>query len=270
MIKFVTTATQQSLGALVCSSIAILLSGCGGASPDQQASSTPTFAGIVASAPAAEGPVEPQGEGQGAAPASGPSSDADFALAGYGGNPLRAGQDEPMLTAGAPVQNEQAATPSTTYKIYVSPKGKDSNPGTSASPFRTLARAASAAKASTTVFVAPGTYEGGFKTTASGTAGGRIYWISTTKWGARIVMPNKSVNNTAWDNRGNYVDIIGFHVDGTYDKGGTRWTLAYTTAALTIRSATTGCITSPPAPSAPARAVRPSGWTAITAECSPT
>ncbi|MGJ9420892.1 hypothetical protein ACHAC9_24675, partial [Massilia sp. CMS3.1] len=82
--------------------------------------------------------------------------------------------------------------------------------------FKTLARAAKAAiKANTTVFVAPGTYAGGFKTTGNGTAAGRIYWVSTTKWGAKIVPPTNSTNKTAWDNRGNYVSIIGFEVDGS-------------------------------------------------------
>ncbi|MCS0592682.1 DUF4214 domain-containing protein, partial [Massilia norwichensis] len=102
-------------------------------------------------------------------------------------------------------------TPATTYNYYVSPTGSDTAAGTKAAPFKTLARAAKAAtKASTTVWVAPGTYAGGIKTTANGTASGRIYWVSTTKWGAKIVPPSSSSNNNAWDNRGNYVSIIGF------------------------------------------------------------
>lgn len=211
MIKFVTVASKNPMNVLVCSSMAVLLSGCGGASPDQQA--RPQAAGLVSSAPGAESdrPVAPTSI---AALPSGPSSAADFDLAGYADHPLAAQSAEPVLTAGA-----------ATHPLYVSPKGNDSNPGTASSPFRTLARAASATKSGTIVYVAPGTYEGGFKTTASGTAGARISWVSTTRWGARIVMPNKSVSNTGWDNRGSYVDIIGFHVDGTYDKQGTRWTL---------------------------------------------
>jgi hypothetical protein len=116
-------------------------------------------------------------------------------------------------------------TPATTYNYYVSPTGSDTAAGTKAAPFKTLARAAKAAiKASTTVWVAPGTYAGGIKTTASGTATGRIYWVSTTKWGAKIVPPSSSTNNNAWDNRGNYVSIIGFDVDGTNSGSGTKWT----------------------------------------------
>jgi len=116
--------------------------------------------------------------------------------------------------------------PATPYNYYVSPNGSDSAAGTKAAPFKTLARAAQVAtKAGTTVFVAPGTYAGGIKTTASGTASNRIYWVSTTKWGAKIVPPAKSTNKTAWDNRGNYVSIIGFDVDGSKIGTGTKWVL---------------------------------------------
>jgi hypothetical protein len=104
-------------------------------------------------------------------------------------------------------------TPATTYNYYVSPTGSDSAAGTKTAPFKTLARAAQVAtKASTTVWVAPGTYTGGVKTTASGTASSRIYWVSTTKWGAKVV-PGSTAN--IWDNRGNYVSIIGFDFDGS-------------------------------------------------------
>jgi Protein of unknown function (DUF1565) len=118
-----------------------------------------------------------------------------------------------------------ATTPPTTYNYYVSPTGSDSNSGSSSAPFRTLARAARAAtRPSTTVWVAPGTYAGGIKTTYSGTSSGRIYWVSTTKWGAKVVPPSSSTNNSAWDNRGNYVSIIGFNIDGSVSNGGTAWT----------------------------------------------
>jgi len=127
------------------------------------------------------------------------------------------------LLAGAMSANA-AAIPTTPNNFYVSPTGSGTAVGTKAAPFKTLARAAKAAtKAGTTVFVAPGTYAGGFKTTANGTAASRIYWVSTTKWGAKIVPPAKSTNNSAWDNRGNYVSIIGFDIDGSKLGSGTKW-----------------------------------------------
>ncbi|OIJ44466.1 right-handed parallel beta-helix repeat-containing protein [Massilia timonae] len=127
----------------------------------------------------------------------------------------------------AAAMSANAATiPTTPNNFYVSPTGSDTAAGTKAAPFKTLARAAKAAtKAGTTVFVAPGTYAGGIRTTASGTASSRIYWVSTTKWGAKIVPPANSTNKTAWDNRGNYVSIIGFDVDGSKIGSGTKWVL---------------------------------------------
>lgn len=116
-----------------------------------------------------------------------------------------------LLAVGA-----QAASAAT---LYVGPTGKDTNPGTAAAPLRTIARAATLARAGTTVYVAPGTYAGGFKTANSGTASARIRYISTTTWGAHIVTSG-STAKVGWDNRGNYVDIVGFHIDGK----GSKWT----------------------------------------------
>jgi hypothetical protein len=117
-----------------------------------------------------------------------------------------------------------ASVPSTIYNFHVAPTGSDTNPGNKAAPFKTIERAAKAAVPGTTVHVAPGTYPGGFKTTVSGTAKDRISFVSTVKWGAKIVPPAKSTTPTAWDNRGNYVDIVGFDVDGSAHQAGTRWT----------------------------------------------
>jgi hypothetical protein len=125
---------------------------------------------------------------------------------------------------GATATASAATIPATTYNYYVSPTGNDSASGTKTAPFKTLARAAKAAvKPGTTVWVAPGTYAGGIKTTASGTASARIYWVSTTKWGAKIVPPSSSVNNTAFDTRGSYINVVGFDVDGTNSGSGTKW-----------------------------------------------
>ncbi len=98
--------------------------------------------------------------------------------------------------------------------------------GSAAYPYKTLAAAAKAVKAaSTTVYVKPGVYEGGFSTSANGSAGaasgadGGIYWISTVRWGARIVPASAKVrqfdDTTAWTNSGDYVQIVGFEVDGS-------------------------------------------------------
>jgi Ca2+-binding RTX toxin-like protein len=119
--------------------------------------------------------------------------------------------------------------------LYVSPNGSDSNSGTQASPFKTILAASKVAQPGATVHVAAGTYEGGFITTASGTASNPIHYVSDTKWGAVIVPAANSTYDMAWDNRGAYVTIDGFQVDGTHSQSGTAWRLGmYTTGSGSI------------------------------------
>ena len=235
MIKFVTFASEKKLSALVCSSIAVLLAACGGAAVEDSPTQSAT-AGFVASseqAPAQAAAIEAQDSDITPAMQAGDAvtTEADFALSGYTGN-ASAATGPAMQLAAAPQEaaalapttaTPQLAIPATTYKLYVAPNGNDSAAGTASAPFKTLARAARSTRAGTTVYVAPGTYDGGVKTTVHGTAGARIYYVSTTKWGAKIVPPASSANKVAWDNRGSYVDIIGFQVDGTTPQAGTRW-----------------------------------------------
>lgn len=199
----------------------LLLSGCGGGG----GGTAPT----LANGPADSGPVapddgaEPPGpialhEDEAESPADLVESSAallnrappNFTLAGYA----------PAHRVDRPLDG----VPQSERNLYVSASGSDANPGTLDRPLRSLARAGKLARAGTTVHVAPGEYAGGFRTAASGSAEARIVYLSTTKWGARIVPPAKSLNKTAWDNRGSYADIIGFEVDGRAHREGTRWT----------------------------------------------
>jgi hypothetical protein len=100
-------------------------------------------------------------------------------------------------------------------ELYVAPDGLDSNPGTRAAPLRTLARVAQVVQPGTIVNVLPGTYLGGFRTDVSGLPTARIVFRSTERWRARIVPPPVSGSAVAWDNRGSYIDIEGFEVDGS-------------------------------------------------------
>jgi hypothetical protein len=97
--------------------------------------------------------------------------------------------------------------------LYVATTGSDSNPGTASAPLRTILKASQLATPGTVVHVAAGTYTGGFQTNSSGTSTARIVYMSTTKWGARIVP--SSTNQVMWDHRGNYSDIVGFDFDGS-------------------------------------------------------
>jgi hypothetical protein len=119
--------------------------------------------------------------------------------------------------------------------LYVSTTGSDSNPGTQDLPFKTILAASQAARAGTIVHVAPGAYNGGFTTTTSGTASSPIHYVSDTKWGAKIVPATTSTYDMAWDNRGAYVVIDGFEVDGTNYHSGTRWRLGiYSTGSYSV------------------------------------
>jgi hypothetical protein len=246
MKKLVTLASDIRVNALLCCSAAVLLSACGGGSSDtgnapNATAATAATAALSTTVPdAVEAATTPNAAD--AAPAAAAAPGNDFALSGYTSNPLETSADD-NATQGAPAGASLSAnvsadgaphllatvgtvtTPATAYNYYVSPTGSDTAAGSKTAPFKTLARAAKAAtRAGTTVWVAPGTYAGGIKTTYSGTSTARIYWVSTTKWGARIVPPASSTNNNAWDNRGNYVSIIGFDVDGTNSGAGTKWT----------------------------------------------
>jgi hypothetical protein len=98
-------------------------------------------------------------------------------------------------------------------ELYVSPSGSDTSSCSQSAPCRQISRAASLAGPDTTVHVAPGTYAGGFTTTASGTASARIKYVSDIKWGARI--SDSSESWVLWWNQGSYVDITGFEIDGS-------------------------------------------------------
>lgn len=135
-----------------------------------------------------------------------------------------------LLAWAAPFAARASAPPApaplvpSTYNYYVASTGSDANPGTEALPFATILRASRVALPGTTIHVAPGNYDGGFKTTMNGTSAQRIFYISTTRWGARIVPPAHSTTNIAWDNRGNFIDIVGFDIDGSNTNAGTKWT----------------------------------------------
>ena len=69
-----------------------------------------------------------------------------------------------------------------------------------------------------TVNVGPGVYTESIDMTASGTAGKRIKFVSTEKWGA-VLRPVAATTDTMWRVRGGYVDIDGFRINGTDSPG---------------------------------------------------
>ncbi|HEX8614594.1 MAG TPA: DUF1565 domain-containing protein [Telluria sp.] len=228
MSKITLITLEHRAVTLACSSFALLLGACGGGGSDrapvqaqtaasatvpQQARPPDPVAPVAALAPVAAGGGQADADGPDAAQADAHLADVapeSFAMAGY----AAAWDDDAQARA--------AARPGSA--LYVSPQGSDNHPGSATRPFRTLARAVRAVAPGVTVYVAPGTYSGGIFTSASGRADARIAFVSTERWGAKIVPPARSASRSAWDNRGDYVDIVGFDIDGSAHRDGVRWT----------------------------------------------
>jgi hypothetical protein len=115
-----------------------------------------------------------------------------------------------------------SVTSSTAGQYYVAPTGRDSNNGSAAHPWATIAHAATMIGPGATVHVATGTYTGYITTNVSGTSLSRITYISDVQWGAKII--GNRVDHSTWHNYGNYVDIMGFELTsvgriGLYNDG---------------------------------------------------
>lgn len=95
--------------------------------------------------------------------------------------------------------------------FYVSTTGSNHGKGTANQPWQTITYAAASVRPGAIVHVAAGLYDGNVTTSASGSSNARIRFISDQQWGAKIV---GSSGEAAWQNRGNYVDIMGFDVTG--------------------------------------------------------
>lgn len=91
----------------------------------------------------------------------------------------------------------------------VSTSGGDSNPGTAASPWRTLQKAANTVRAGDVVNVTAGTYVG-FQVKTSGTASNPITFKAEP--GVLVNQPNASTPDCINDEGGSYVIIDGFTV----------------------------------------------------------
>jgi hypothetical protein len=105
-----------------------------------------------------------------------------------------------------------APTSTTDFHLYVATTGSNSNPGTESEPFRTITRAARAARPDTTIHVASGTYRENVRTRVNGTSSERIRYVSDVKWGAKIIGAG---TEGMWTNTGNFTDIVGFDVSGS-------------------------------------------------------
>jgi hypothetical protein len=122
---------------------------------------------------------------------------------------------EPTVYTPPPVPAPPAAS------LVVAPGGDDEASGTADAPLRTIDAAAQRAEPGMTILVRTGTYEGDVRTKASGTADERIVYVAESP-DTRIVGAGDNVG--AWENDGDYVDIVGFDIsgenaDGLWSKG---------------------------------------------------
>jgi hypothetical protein len=113
-------------------------------------------------------------------------------------------------------------------ELYVSTTGSDSNPGSSAQPFRTITYAYSQASAGTTILVAPGLYTDytsgwGLHLGNSGTAASPIVLKSLVQGGAIIDGQDASDRNQAVYIDGSYNVVEGFEIRNGPNGGITIW-----------------------------------------------
>jgi parallel beta-helix repeat protein len=103
---------------------------------------------------------------------------------------------------------------------YVSPAGDNRADGSAAHPWASLGVAVSHVRAGDVVHVLPGTYQlpETLLTSAHGKPEKRIRYVSDLQWGARIVS-SAGMPSAAWENTGNYVDIVGFDITGDGNEG---------------------------------------------------
>jgi hypothetical protein len=106
-----------------------------------------------------------------------------------------------------------AAAPIRSVDYYVSPKGDDDDSGSRKRPWRTIRHAATRVGPGSTVHVARGRYAGPVVLRVDGRPGGRIRFVSSSRWGARIVA-SSSESLGVVSISGDYVDFERFDVSG--------------------------------------------------------
>ncbi|MFC3798249.1 choice-of-anchor Q domain-containing protein [Cohnella sp. GCM10012308] len=102
--------------------------------------------------------------------------------------------------------------------IYVSPSGSNTmGDGSEGAPYATILKASQEAEPGTTVHVKAGTYAGAFITDTDGEPGNPIRYVSEGAKLVPIAADSDGITDPEgiWENRGWYVEIDGFEVDGT-------------------------------------------------------
>jgi hypothetical protein len=108
------------------------------------------------------------------------------------------GEEPPLEEEPPPTEEEEEPPPSSSY--YVSTAGSDSNPGTQAAPWRTIAHAASLAGAGSTVLIGGGSYPEDVKLQVSGAAGSPITFEANGSEAATVRSFNVAASHVAVEN----------------------------------------------------------------------
>lgn len=193
------TTFQLKARAMLCTSLAVLLTACGGGSGTDTSQTE-----LLKSASANQNSNGYVNTDTSSTTTTAPTTTTSLSTSTDTTAPSTDTTAPTTTTSTAPT-----TTAATTYNYYVATTGSDSNPGTQSAPFRTILRASQVAKPDTTIHVAPGTYTGNFTTASNGTASGLIRYVSDVKQGAKIVGTGTEV---AWTNKGNYIEVNGFDI----------------------------------------------------------
>lgn len=97
---------------------------------------------------------------------------------------------------------------------FVSVDGSDDSPGSEQQPYKTIQHAVDQSSPGTAVIVESGTYRGNIRLHTHGEEDNRIKLISRARWGARLE-PGDDGSFAVIISEADYVDIIGFEVDGS-------------------------------------------------------
>jgi hypothetical protein len=103
-----------------------------------------------------------------------------------------------------------AAAPAAATTYYVSPSGNDSNAGSQAAPWKSLAKANNTLAAGDVCLIAAGTYGDPIQPAANGTAGGRIRYVGSLANPASVTVANIYIDKA-------YISVLGVKSAGTLE-----------------------------------------------------
>jgi pectate lyase-like protein/parallel beta helix pectate lyase-like protein len=134
----------------------------------------------------------------------------------------RASSSSAAQVSSTPAPSAHART-APAVRYYVGPKGADSNPGTSAAPFKTIQRAADVAGPGDTVVVRPGRYTGPDRIVSLSRGGTAREWLTfmSERTGEAVLDGRDGESHEAWyfGPQVGYVRVEGFEITGLQEHG---------------------------------------------------